>query len=233
MKKTNKYISLLIIVLLIPVIILLGVYLFNDRKYNIISIIVAFASCIPIFYKYEKNDTHILLIVIIAVLAAISIVGRIVFAPVQFFKPVSAVVILTGIYLGSEEGFLVGALSAIGSNMFFGQGPWTPFQMFTWGMIGLISGIPYIQKKCKESKICLSLLGAGAGILFTLIMDIWTTLNFQEISLTRYGFYLVKALPITIIYIISNIAFLLLLKEPIGKMLERIIKKYGIKERVN
>ncbi len=230
MTKNKKLITNILLVVVIPLVILLGIYLFNDRKYNIISILVAIIACIPGFYKYEKSDSNMLLIVVIAVLSAISIVGRVAFGLIPFFKPVSAVVILSGIYLGKEEGFLIGALSAIGSNIFFGQGPWTPFQMFTWGMIGFISGIPYISKKCKESKVSLSLLGAFAGIIFTMIMDLWSTLNFQEISFARYGVLLVKAAPITLIYIVSNIIFLLVLREPIGKMLERIDQKYGIKE---
>lgn len=228
--KNKKIVTNVLFIVMIPLIILLGIYLFNDRKYNIISILVAIIACIPSFYKYEKQDSNMLLIVIIAVLSAISIIGRVAFGLVPFFKPVSAVVILSGLYLGKEEGFLIGALSAIGSNIFFGQGPWTPFQMFTWGMIGFISGIPYISKKCRESKFALSLLGAFSGIIFTLIMDLWSTLNFQDVSLERYGVLLVKAIPVTLIYIVSNIIFLLVLKEPIGNMLERIDQKYGIKE---
>ncbi|MEG0255427.1 ECF transporter S component [Vagococcus sp.] len=230
MTKNKKIVTNVLFIVMIPLIILLGIYLFNDRKYNIISILIAIIACIPGFYKYEKQDSNMLLIVIIAVLSAISIIGRVAFGLVPFFKPVSAVVILSGLYLGKEEGFLIGALSAIGSNIFFGQGPWTPFQMFTWGMIGFISGIPYISKKCRESKFALSLLGAFSGIIFTLIMDLWSTLNFQDVSLERYGVLLVKAIPVTLIYIVSNIIFLLLLKEPIGNMLERIDQKYGIKE---
>lgn len=230
--KHKKRITTVIILLVIPLVLLLGIYLFQDRKYNIISILIVLLACVPGFYKYEKSDTNMLLIVLIAVLAALSIVGRIVFAPVPFFKPVSAIVILTGLYLGSEEGFLVGALAAIGSNIFYGQGPWTPFQMFSWGLIGFISGIPYISKKCRQSNWYLSVLGTLTAIFFTLIMDLWSTLNFQDISFARYGVLLVKALPITGIYIVSNIVFLLVLKEPIGNMLERIQQKYGIKGNV-
>lgn len=228
--KTKKWVTNLLFILVIPLIILIGIYLFNDRKYNIISMMIAIIACMPGFYKYEKKNSNMLLIVIIAVLSAISIVGRLAFGLVPFFKPVSAVVILSGIYLGREEGFLIGALSAIGSNIFFGQGPWTPFQMFTWGMIGFISGIPYISKKCRNSKYYLSLLGAASGIIFTLIMDLWSTLNFQDFSFDRYGLLLIKAIPVTLVYIFSNIIFLLVLKEPIGKMLERIDQKYGIKD---
>ncbi|MFC6348162.1 ECF transporter S component [Vagococcus carniphilus] len=230
MTKNKKIAMNLLLVVGVPLLILLGIYLFNDRKYNIISILVAIVACIPGFYKYEKRDSNMLLIVVIAVLSAISIIGRVAFGLIPFFKPVSAVVILSGIYLGKEEGFLIGALSAIGSNIFFGQGPWTPFQMFTWGMIGFISGLPWISKKCKENKFYLSLLGAFSGIIFTMIMDLWSTLNFQDVSLERYGLLLIKAAPITLIYIVSNIIFLLVLQEPIGKMLERIDQKYGIKE---
>ena len=74
--------------------------------------------------------------VIAAVITALCVVGR--FIP--FFKPIAALTIIAAVYLGGETGFMVGAMAALMSNFYFGQGPWTPFQMLAWGMIGLIAG---------------------------------------------------------------------------------------------
>ena len=74
-------------------------------------------------------------------MSAISIAGRSLFIITPGFKPVAAITAITGFSLGAEAGFLTGAISALVSNMFFGQGPWTPFQMFMWGIIGFIAGL--------------------------------------------------------------------------------------------
>lgn len=78
----------------------------------------------------------------LAVMAALGVVGRTVFQliPLPNFKPVSAIVIITAIAFGPEAGFMTGALTAFVSNFIFGQGPWTPWQMFCWGMIGFVAG---------------------------------------------------------------------------------------------
>ena len=80
--------------------------------------------------------------------------------------------------LGSESGFLVGAMSALVTNFYFGQGPWTPFQMFAWGMIGLIAG--YLGDPLRRSRIALAVYGAFSGIAYSMIMDIWTVLWYGE-----------------------------------------------------
>src|SRR5690625_7953059 len=97
------------------------------------------------------------MMVVFAVLIALSSISRVLFAPIPVFKPVSAIVILTAIYFGAEAGFLVGALTALLSNIYFGQGPWTPFQMFAWGIIGLIAGLPFIREKLINNRMSLEI----------------------------------------------------------------------------
>lgn len=124
----NKRRILFVIGLLVAVVVLfwIGIVLYKDRAYNLISIILMVLACVPFYTAYEKKEGDIRRMVIVATMTALAVVGRFVFAPVPYFKPVTAIVIITAIYLGSEAGFLVGSLSAIISNIFFGQGPWTP-----------------------------------------------------------------------------------------------------------
>lgn len=102
-------------------------------------------SAIPFFMVYEKRQPKPRDLIPIAVMAALCVVGRAAFAiiPLPHFKPVSALVIITALVFGPEAGFLTGALSGFISNFVFGQGPWTPWQMFCWGMIGFIAGTLY------------------------------------------------------------------------------------------
>src|SRR5699024_12206733 len=90
--------------------------------------------------------------IVVAVLTALSVVGRFVFVALPGFKPVAAIVIITAVYVGSEAGFLVGALTAFISNLYFGHGPWTPFQLFAWWVIGVIACLPWISIMLEKHK---------------------------------------------------------------------------------
>lgn len=206
----------------------LGVRLMADRKYNLVSVIIAFCACLPFYYAYEKKEGSIRRMVMIAVMTAIAVTGRLIFGPVPVFKPVSAVVILTGIYMGPEAGFLVGSLSAVISNLFFGQGPWTPFQMLSWGVIGLISGLPGFRRVLRR-RLLLAIWGLVAGALYSGIMDIWTVLSLLgRWNWPRYLLALSTAVPYTVSYMLSNVVFLMLMIKPVGEKLERIQRKHGI-----
>ena len=109
--------------------------------------------CVFHFISFEKGKNDARRIVIIAVMTALSVAGRFVFAPIPFFKPVTAIVIITAIYLGSEAGFITGAFSAVVSNFYFGQGPWTPFQMLAWGLIGFLAAC--LLKNLLRVRCCL------------------------------------------------------------------------------
>lgn len=227
MSKKRITINILLILAAVGVIIF-GVRMFQDRRYNLISILIAFLACIPFYMAYEKKEGSIRRMVVLAVMVAISVVGRLIFAVLPGFKPVTAIVVIAAIYMGSESGFLIGSLSAIISNMFYGQGPWTPFQMLAWGSLGLIAGLPVMQKILKK-RVILAVYGFLAGFGYSAIMDIWTVLSFDgSFSLARYLTVLAMALPVSMEYAISNVVFLMLGIGPIGRKLKRINIKHGI-----
>lgn len=100
-------------------------------------------SSVPFFLVFDHRRPQARELIPVAVMAALAVVGRTVFSivPLPNFKPCSAIIIITAIVFGGETGFLTGALTAFVSNFIFGQGPWTPWQMFCWGLIGLLTGI--------------------------------------------------------------------------------------------
>lgn len=218
----------ILLILAAGAVIIFGVRMFQDRKYNLISILIAFLACIPFYMAYEKKEGSIRRMVVLAVMVAISVVGRLIFAVTPGFKPVTAIVVIAAIYMGSESGFLIGSLSAVISNMFYGQGPWTPFQMLAWGSLGLIAGLPVMQKILKNRGL-LAVYGFQAGFGYSAVMDIWTVLSFDgSFNLPRYLTVVVIALPVSIEYAISNVVFLMLGIGPIGRKLKRINIKHGI-----
>lgn len=222
-KSVLKYIFVLI---LIPALVIAGALVYPERSYAIVSLAVALLACVPFFISFEKTSSTRRL-VMLAVMTALSVAGRFIFAPIPFFKPVTAMVVIAGMYFGAEFGFLTGALSAVISNFYFGQGAWTPFQMFSWGIIGFIAGI--LSSQLIRSKIILIIYGALAGVVYSLIMDIWTVLWMDGMfNPARFSAAVITALPVTLKYVISNIIFLIILAPLFGKKIERLKQKYGI-----
>lgn len=226
-KGSKKILKIIIPYVLIPAVILAGVFVFREKAYAWISLAVAILSVGLFYTTFERKKEKARKIVVIAVMTTLSVVGRFVFAAIPGFKPITAIVVITAVWLGGESGFLVGSLSALISNFYFGQGPWTPFQMLAWGLIGLFAG--YLSVPLKKSRLLLSLYGIFAGVAFSLIMDVWTVLWYQGgFSIKFYAAALLTALPYTVSYAVSNVVFLLLLGEPFGRKLERIKIKYGV-----
>ena len=205
------------------------IILFSGKYYDVASLIAAFLSCIPFYITFEKSKATSKEIMLVALMTAFSVCGRIMFSFMPFFKPITAFTIISGMYLSAPAGFICGSFSALISNIYFGQGPWTLFQMISWGLIGFISGV--IGEKLLEKRIILVIYAFISGVLFSLIMDLWTVLNIdKEFNFSRYIIQLISSFPIMIIYSLSNIVFLILLQKPIGKKIKRAKKRYGIFE---
>lgn len=129
---------------------------------------------------------------------------------------------------GMQAGFVTGALSAIVSNIFFGQGPWTPFQMFVWGFLGSLAGLIF-KRGQKPNIVFLILIGILGGAAFSVMMDVWSVLNIDGTwNWSRYFALFVSSLPFMAIYAVSNVVFLLLLTKPFLQKLNRVKDKYGL-----
>lgn len=113
----------------------------NFDQTALLTLVVVLASIGIFFASYEASRPRLRDIMPTVVLAALAAAGRILFAPIPDFKPVSAIAIIAGVAFGRKSGFMVGALAALASNFFFGQGPWTPWQMYAWGLVGYGAGL--------------------------------------------------------------------------------------------
>lgn len=203
---------------------------FRSTQYQVISLFLVLLACLPIYYRYEKKQMNIKELVLIAVLTAFAVSGRFLFYMIPAVTPMTAIIIISGICIGPEVGFLVGSLSAIISNMLFGQGPWTPFQMLSWGLIGCIAGLPWVSTLLKKSYWFLAVYGILAGLFFSFFMDIWTVYSIDRFfSWQRYAALFITALPHTLSYCFSNVFFSCVLFRVIQKKLQRILIKYEIK----
>ena len=227
--KRTLFASVLI-VLVIPLTIFFGIYYLGDRKYYFISLLIVLETLLPFLAMFENRKAEAREIVLISVLCALGVAGRIAFFMIPEFKPLLAVVILSGLCLGGEVGFLVGAMTAFVSNFFFGQGTWTQWQMFALGIIGFLAGVLFQKGILKKTKLTISAFGFfSALVIYGGIMNpasvFMVTANPTKAMI--YSAFLM-GLPIDMIHAISTSFFLWFLSEPFIEKIERIKTKYGI-----
>ena len=195
-----------------------------------VMLIVVMAAMLPFFMMFEGRKPKAREIMVISVLAAIGVAGRAAFFMVPSFKPVAAIVILTGISFGGEAGFLVGSLTMLISNMFMGQGPWTPWQMFAFGMIGFLAGILYQKGILKARKFDLCIYGfLSVFLIYGGIMNPASILmSYGYITKSSLIAYYISGAPVDLVHAASTVIFLWLLSRPLLEKLERIKVKYGL-----
>lgn len=140
----------------------------NFNQTALLTLVVVLASIGIFFVSYEASRPRLRDIMPTVVLAALAAAGRILFAPIPDFKPVSAIAIIAGVAFGRKSGFMVGALAALASNFFFGQGPWTPWQMYAWGLVGygagLLAMVPAKRRVTESKNSCRARSGEATGV---------------------------------------------------------------------
>ena len=206
-----------------PAIILLTALGWRSDYYALVSFLMVVLALILFLTGFEKRELGTRRMILVSVMTALSVIGRL----LPLIKPITALTVLSALYLGREAGFLVGALSAVLSNFIMGQGPWTPFQMFAWGIIGYIAGV--FAKPLLRSRALLYIYGLLSGVAYSMLLDIWTTVwTYERFTLPEYAAALSTAVPYTVLYALSNLLFLMLFAKPVGDKLSRNRKKYGL-----
>ena len=229
-KRTK--IATLLILFLIPITIFIGIYYLGDKKYYFISLLIILETMIPFAFAFENRKPKARELVIISSLCAIGVVGRTAFFMLPQFKPVAAIVIISGVAFGGETGFLVGAITAFVSNFFFGQGPWTPWQMFSFGIIGFLAGIMFQKGILRKTKTDMCVFGflvtfvIYGGIMNPASVIMWQSNININMVLSSY----VMGMPFDFIHAVSTVFFLFFATEPMLEKLERIKIKYGLIE---
>jgi len=223
----------LLILLLIPLTIFIGAFYLRDRKYYFISLLIILETMIPFVMIFEGRKPQARELVVIAVLCTLGVAGRGAFFMLPQFKPVAAMVIISGVAFGGESGFLVGAVTMFVSNMIFGQGPWTPWQMFAMGIIGFLSGVLFKKGLLRRDVVSLAVFG-GIAVFFVYggIMNPASVLMFQyKVTWPAIVTSWVMGAPLDLIHAAATVFFLLLAGEPMLEKLDRIKVKYGLVER--
>ena len=171
---------------------------------------------------YERTRPSARTVALVATLGALAALGRIAFAPLPNVKPTTDIVLVTGAALGGAPAFVVGAVSALASNLFFGQGYWTPWQMLAWGLVGLGGAALGRLTRRNPGRLALAVAGAVAGLGFGAIMNFSTWVSFSDHSLDAYLAMAGSALAFDIAHAVGNVLFAL----AFGPALLRAIRRF-------
>ena len=172
---------------------------------------------------YERSHPSSRLIALIAALTALAVAGRLALAPIPNVVATTDIVLITGYALGAAPGFAVGALAAVVSNIWLGQGPWTPWQMAGWGLVG-IGGAAVAQLTGRElGRIGLAAACGIAGLAYGALLDFSVLVTYGgEQSLDRYLALSARGIPFNVAHALGNIALAL----AAGPALVRTISRY-------
>lgn len=229
MKKS--YIATLVIFLLtIPATLFLGVQL-PGRWYYLTSTLIIGQLLIPFFLAFEGRRPQARELVIMAVLCALSVTARVAI-PIPNFKAIYGVIMIAGIALGPEPGFLVGAVAAFASNMFLGHGFYTPWQMLAYGACGMIFGFLFRKGKLPRKPLLMGIAGFLVVLLFVgPLLDVCNILM-TPIAMNRQSILamLAAGFVVNIGQGLCTFLVLLLLGKPLLGKLDRIKRKYGMEE---
>ena len=232
MKKSNLA-TLLVFFLLIPVTLFLGSKL-PGRSYYITGTVIIIELMVPFFMAFEGRRPQARELVVIAVMCAISIAGRTAI-PIPNFKAIFALIMLSGIAFGPEAGFMVGAISAFASNFFYGQGPYTPWQMMAYGAGGMLAGFFFAKGRLPKKPWVMAVFGFFAVVLWvgplldtSSLFLMVTNINWSS-ALVTYA----AGLPVNISQGICTVLVMLLFGRPLLDKLDRIKLKYGMMEDEN
>lgn len=207
-----------------------GIYIFDNQRYFIVSMLLVIYAMVPFFARFERSSPKAREIVILAVMISVAVAGRAAFFMVPNFKPTVAIIIIAGVALGRQAGFLTGAMSAFVSNFLFGQGPWTTWQMLAMAVIGYLAGAVFYRYGDRMKVVVLAVFGGAATFfIYGAITDMWTILMMTSqpslaTAMVVYG----AAVPFNAVHAAATVIFLLLLAKPMVEKLNRVKVKYGM-----
>lgn len=193
-----------------------------------LTLLVALLAIGLLFASFEASRPALRQLMPTAVLAAVAAAGRVLFAPLPDVKPVSAIAIVAGAALGRRSGFVVGALAAVLSNFFFGQGSWTPWQMYAWGLVGYVGGL-LGERGLLERPAVLYGWGFASGLVYGAILNGYYILGYvQPLTWQAVLAAVVAGLPLDLVHSAATVGFLAVIWLPWGRAIRRVVAKYDL-----
>jgi hypothetical protein len=182
------------------------------------------------FAWYEREKPPARVLAVVASLAALAVVGRLAFAAFPNVKPTTDIVLFAGYALGAIPGFAVGAVTAIVSNIFLSQGPWTVWQMAGWGAVGVGGALlARVLHGREPNRFVLAAVCGLAGLLFGAWMDVyqWTFAARQDLD--SYIAVAGISLPYNVAHAVGNVVFCLLIGPGFLRALARYRRRLEVR----
>ncbi len=191
----------------------------------LLSLILAVTILLAVYLWYERRRVAPAEIAVIATLAALAGLGRVPFAAIPSFQPTTFLVLVCGHVFGPLAGFLVGSTAAFTSNLFLGQGPWTPWQMLAWGFAGASGGLV-----CRRRKVFPRWLFAGIGFawgfVFGWMLNFWHWLAFvYPLTMQSFLATVLAGVGFDFMHALSNALFMLFLGPEAAMILGRFKRR--------
>ncbi len=231
MKKSNVA-TLIVFLALIPLTLFLGDKL-PGKGYYITGVFIIIELAVPFFMMFEKRKPQARELVVLAVMIALAVIGRVAI-PIPHFKAAFAIIMLTGIAFGPEAGFIVGAITAFASNFFYGQGAYMPWQMIAYGAGGMLAGFVFIRIKIRRPWL-MAAFGFLANVLWIgpILDTSHVFIIMPEISFEAFATSLAAGFPINVSQGISTAIMMFVFGRPLLEKLDRVKQKYGMLESKN
>ncbi|MDQ6820214.1 MAG: hypothetical protein M3076_07735, partial [Actinomycetota bacterium] len=180
------------------------------------------------FAWYERKRPDARIVALVATLAAFAALGRIAFAALPNVKPTTDIVLISGYALGGPPGFVVGALAGVVSNFFFGQGPWTPWQMAAWGATGMFGAGLARLTRGRIERWPLALICAVAGFTFAAIQDVGDWVTYSDHSRAQLAVYVGKGVGFDTVHAAGCLIFAV----AFGPALMRSLRRFNTRLQV-
>lgn len=192
-------------------------------SWQLASFLIVLGSLGAGLWWYERSRPSSKLLAVVATLAALAALGRDAFAAIPDVKPITAIVLVSGVAFGAGPGFAVGALAALASNVLLGEGPWTPWQMLGWGLVGLIgAGLGAVWRARRPPRLILALACALAAEVFNLVVDVYTWTGTGAHTVAGFGLVLGSAAAFDVTHVAASFAFGLAFGPELLSMLARV-----------
>ncbi len=199
--------------------------------WEVASFLIVGAAIIAGFAWYERSRPPAQVVALVAALAALAIAGRIAFAAFPNVKPTTDIVVFAGYALGGAPGFAVGALTALVSNFWFGQGPWTPWQMVGWGLCGVLGALLALGTR-NAGRLVLAAVCGFAGILYGALLNFSLMATYGgDLSWRHFLVLQARAIPFDVAHVLGNVVLALVAGPAMVRMLTRFRERFEWKRR--
>lgn len=229
-RKSSRIAMLLDFFVVIPLTLYFGLRL-PGRGYYITSTLVIVELTVPFLLSFERRRPQARELVILAVLTALAVASRVVI-PIPHFKPMFAVIMISGVALGAESGFMIGAVSAFASNFFYGQSVNTPWQMFAYGAGGMLAGFLFSRNRLPRKPLLLAVFGFLC-VLFVVgpLLDTASVfLMLSRLSAAGVLATYTAGFSVNLSQAVSTLVTMLLFSKPLLARLDRVRLRYGIED---